>query len=130
MKKVNVDDDGLIAYYDALSISGYRLKDESKNGYDAVNIVKWIDDKEPVTDYAYSFCVVGDTQNITEKYPDKLAHMHLHDARGKSAHLPFGSGDVEIEKKLEKRGVETCLIEVKTVAGLEESLEYLKKRGE
>lgn len=97
MKKVNVDDDGLIAYYDALSISGYRLKDESKNGYDAVNIVKWIDDKEPVTDYAYSFCVVGDTQVVTEKYPDKLASIYdwiIENKDEKKIEFVFGLGDI------------------------------------
>jgi hypothetical protein len=56
--------------------------------------------------------------------------MHLHDAVGKSAHLPYGDGEVKILEKLSmlKRG-DTCLIEVKTIAGLEQSVKYLKEKG-
>ncbi len=73
-----------------------------------------------------SFADVG----VFNKYPNKLVHMHLHDAKGKSAHLPLGSADVDIEGRLSKLpNDKTCLIEVKTLAGLAESVEYLNKNG-
>ncbi len=81
-------------------------------------------------DTGHELCLGFADTHVFEKYPERLMHMHLHDAKGRSAHLPFGEGEVEIEKKLAMAGVKTCLIEVKTVSGLEISLEYLKKRGE
>lgn len=81
-------------------------------------------------DTGHELCLSYADSHVFEKYPDKLVHMHLHDAKGKSAHLPLGSAEVSVKSKLSsfKRG-ETCLIEVKTIAGLEESVEYLKNNN-
>ncbi len=79
-------------------------------------------------DTGHELCLNFADAHVFEKYPDKLSHMHLHDAKGKSAHLPFGEGEVDIEKKLELAKDITCLIEVKTVAGLDLSLRYLEKK--
>ncbi|MBO5248065.1 MAG: sugar phosphate isomerase/epimerase [Clostridia bacterium] len=60
----------------------------------------------------------------------RLCHVHLHNCRGKSPHLPLDDGDVDIEGMLnlvKKTGAD-CVIEVKTVAGLEQSVEWLKQR--
>ena len=64
--------------------------------------------------------------HVYEKYPEKLLHMHLHDCRDGKPHLPLGVGTVEIENKLNSLRGDTCVIEVKTVAGLVESLKYFK----
>ena len=79
-------------------------------------------------DVGHDDCLDGKDRHVFNKYPDKLVHMHLHDSDGKHAHLPLGGGKVNISEKLSmlKHG-ETCLVEVKTIAGLEESMEYLKK---
>ena len=66
--------------------------------------------------------------HVYEKYPDKLFHLHLHDCKSGSPHLPLGVGEVDIEKKLSALKGDTCLIEVKTVSGLRESVEYFKRR--
>lgn len=79
-------------------------------------------------DTGHELCLNFADTHVFEKYPEKLAHMHLHDAVGKSAHLPFGKGEVNIDKKLDMAKDITCLIEVKTVAGLDESLKYLEKK--
>lgn len=65
--------------------------------------------------------------DIYDKYPDKLLHMHLHDCKGGSPHIPLGTGEVDIAAKLALLKGDTCLIEVKTIAGLKESDDYLKK---
>ena len=66
-------------------------------------------------------------QEVFEKYPDKLSHMHLHDSDGAHPHLPLGGGRIDVKSKLAMlREDSTCLIEVKTVAGLTESVKYLK----
>lgn len=85
------------------------------------------------------FCLTLDTghecklnykdSHVYEKYPDKLLHMHLHDCKTGSPHLPLGVGEVDIDKKLTQHMGDTTLIEVKTVEGLIESVKYLRKRG-
>lgn len=78
-------------------------------------------------DTGHEHCLNYADSEVFKKYPDKLIHMHLHDAKGKSAHLPLGTADVDISGKLALLPSEkTCLIEVKTIAGLAESIEYLK----
>ena len=78
-------------------------------------------------DTGHELCLGFADSHVFETYPERLAHMHLHDARGKSAHLPLGTGDVDIAARMGMlREGQTCLIEVKTIAGLRESVEYLR----
>ena len=81
-------------------------------------------------DTGHELCLDFKDSHVFSLYPEKLVHMHLHDAKGKSAHLPFGEGEVSVLDKLAmlKNG-NTCLIEVKTIEGLKTSVEYLKSRG-
>lgn len=72
--------DGLLALYDMRgATSGELIPDVTGNGYDAIgreNIL-WIDakDKKPVSDYAYSFAVIGDMQALNYYYPDNVNTM-------------------------------------------------------
>ena len=78
-------------------------------------------------DTGHEHCLDYKDTPVIERYREKLTHLHLHDARGKSAHLPLGTGDVDVCGKLSLLPQDkTCLIEVKTIAGLAESIEYLK----
>lgn len=78
-------------------------------------------------DTGHELCLEFVDAHVFKKYPHKLYHMHLHDAKLKSAHLPLGTGGVSIEEKLAMLPMDkTCLIEVKTIAGLEESVAYLR----
>ena len=67
--------------------------------------------------------------HIFEKYKDKVLHMHLHDCVNGSPHSALGKGDVAIPEKINQLKGENCLIEVKTIDGLKESVKYLKERG-
>jgi sugar phosphate isomerase/epimerase len=62
---------------------------------------------------------------------DRLCHMHIHDASGRSNHLTLGSGEVDLLKYLEISSKHHCrtVIEVKTVDGLRLSVDWLKERG-
>ena len=81
-------------------------------------------------DTGHELCLGYSDTHVFEKYPEKLSHMHLHDAKGKNAHLPLGTGEVKIFDSLAKISDEcTCLVEVKTIEGLAESVEYLKREG-
>lgn len=79
-------------------------------------------------DTGHDICLDGKDRHVFEKYPHKLIHMHLHDcAADKHPHLALGSGLVDIHGSISKLPANgTCLIEVKTIAGLEESVNYLK----
>lgn len=78
-------------------------------------------------DVGHDDCMGGKDRHVFEKYPDKLSHMHLHDSDGAHPHLPLGGGRIDVKSKLAMlREDSTCLIEVKTIAGLTESVKYLK----
>ena len=80
-------------------------------------------------DTGHELCLNFVDEHIFKKYPEKLMHLHLHDARGKSAHLPLGTADVDVKSKLALLPDDkTCLVEVKTLAGLAESVEYLNEK--
>ena len=77
-------------------------------------------------DVGHDDCMGGKDRHVFEKYPEKLSHMHLHDSDGKHPHLPLGNGRLNIKEKISMlREDSTCLIEVKTIAGLAESVKYL-----
>ncbi len=82
-------------------------------------------------DTGHDICLDGKDRHVFRTYPEKLVHMHLHDCGAdKHPHLALGSGLVNVKESLSllpKNG--TCLIEVKTIAGLEESMEYMKANG-
>ena len=79
-------------------------------------------------DVGHDDCLNGRDRHIFEKYPDKLVHMHLHDSDGRHPHLPLGEGRLDIKSKLGLlKDYATCLIEVKTVEGLSQSVKYLNE---
>ena len=64
-----------------------------------------------------------------KKNKARLCHIHLHNCKGKSPHLPLGEGDVDIYGMLEltEETGSDCVIEVKTIEGLEKSVQWLKE---
>ena len=54
-------------------------------------------DKADATDYAYSFCIVGDTQKVTKHAPAKLANIYdwiVDNADKRNIQYVFGLGDI------------------------------------
>ncbi|MBR2343181.1 MAG: sugar phosphate isomerase/epimerase [Clostridia bacterium] len=78
-------------------------------------------------DTGHMECLGQRDMPVFQKYPDRLLHMHLHDSDGKHAHLALGDGRIDPSEKMRLLRGETCLIEVKTISGLEKSMEYLRK---
>jgi sugar phosphate isomerase/epimerase len=64
---------------------------------------------------------------------NKFTHLHLHDGFvGKHRnHLPLGAGELDIPRYLDLAREHECrvLLETKTIAGLKQSVEWLKERG-
>ncbi len=81
-------------------------------------------------DVGHEVCLGYKDSHVFAKYPDRLCHLHLHDSDGKKPHLALGDGNLNIEEKLsELKHGNTCLLEVKTIEGLEKSAKYLAERG-
>lgn len=99
----NKTNDNLLAWYN-LSPDATSVEDLSGNGYDAafnedgaVTAPTWCDTTDPVTDYAYSFAVVGDTQHVTESNPQNLAKIYqwlLANQESKKIQYVLGLGDI------------------------------------
>lgn len=53
-----------------------------------------------------------------------IRHFHMHDAVGKSNHLPLGDGEMDLQSKIDiaKANNCTCVIETKTIEGLRKSV--------
>ena len=90
--------DSLIAAYNFNDKSGAaEIEDESGNGYTLKANRQWFKEKSPVTDYAYSFVAIGDTQIVTEFHPDKLSKIYdwiVANKDEKNIQFVFGLGDI------------------------------------
>lgn len=80
-------------------------------------------------DSGHEDCLGGQDTPIFHKYADRVLHMHLHDSDGRHPHLPLGAGHIPVADTLGRLRGQTCLIEVKTVEGLQESVSYLRRNG-
>jgi sugar phosphate isomerase/epimerase len=64
---------------------------------------------------------------------DRLCHMHVHDAipAQKRDHLTLGTGELDLQRylKLADQHHCRCVLETKTVAGLRQSVAWLRERG-
>ncbi len=72
-------------------------------------------------------------RKIVEKQIDRLTHMHLHDAKSaeKRDHLPLGEGELDLDEYLALAEAHNCrvVVEVKTIAGLKKSREWLAQKA-
>ena len=71
-------------------------------------------------------------QSLIERHIDRLSHMHLHDySKARGDHLPLEEGELDLQKYLDLAKNHDCraVLEVKTVEGLRQSVDWLKERG-
>lgn len=74
------------------------VQDKTSNNYDAM-LNGWINSEEydGVSDYAYSFAVIGDTQRVNSEYPDKFVGIYdwiIANAESKNMKMVLGLGDI------------------------------------
>jgi len=93
---VKPEGEGLFCYYE-LAGATETVADLSGNGRDMLLSTRWFTDKEPVTDYAYSMVVVGDTQLLALKNParmPKIADWIVENKDSKKIQFVIGVGDI------------------------------------
>lgn len=98
-KGIKIADENLMAYYDLTLCDDCMKKDLSDNGPDLEHIVLWQDKKDvkAVTDYEYSFAVVGDTQTMCEADPEAMESIYdwiLANEKTQKIEYVIGLGDI------------------------------------
>ncbi len=96
---IDYTDTNLIASYDLTKCKECLKADNSLNQNNLYYQKLWQskDEVEDVTDYAYSFAVIGDTQELSEKYPAKMADLYdwiLANKDAKKIKCVIGLGDI------------------------------------
>ena len=97
---LNISDKNLLACYMIDAESAYSdIEDISRNNYDATyKQLLWEEEYvEPVTDYAYSLAVVGDTQTVTYQNPELLKNIYnwiVENKDAKNIQYVIGLGDI------------------------------------
>ena len=105
MQGVDANSEDLMLAYDLTNAThGEEIADLSGNGYTVRFTDKgfaqresWFTEKEPVTDYIYSFAVVGDTQIIARNYSSEFTKIYdwiLANKVSKKIGYVFGLGDI------------------------------------
>ncbi len=82
-------------------------------------------------DTGHNYCTGFVDEPFILARKNRLCHMHLHDARDqKKDHLALGQGEIDLHKylALADRCDCTVVLETKTVAGLRQSVQWLKNR--
>jgi hypothetical protein len=73
------------------------VPDLGKEGNDLRKNLIWFSDKEAVSNYAYTFAVVGDTQIVCEQSPSNFHKIYdyiLDNQKSKNIQFVFGLGDI------------------------------------
>ncbi|MBQ2828575.1 MAG: sugar phosphate isomerase/epimerase [Clostridia bacterium] len=79
-------------------------------------------------DVGHNHGIGGTDEEFIMKHKDRLHHIHLHDAKDRKNHLTLGTGEMDIKKYLSLAKEQNCrvVLETKTIAGLKQSVEWLK----
>lgn len=79
-------------------------------------------------DIGHNHGIGGTDEPIIVGDKNKLHHMHLHDAKGRQNHMALGTGELDIHKYLNLANECNCriVLETKTIAGLKQSVDWLK----
>ena len=89
--------ENMIFAWDMKGADGITLADQSGNGFELVKSTRWFAEKEPVTDYAFSFMVVPDTQIVAVSEPEKMDVIYdyiVENVQEKNVQFVMGMGDI------------------------------------
>ncbi len=98
MTAVDASDENLLSAYDLTDATYKDVADLSANGIDLINQGTYYLDTAPeLDDFAYSFAFVGDTQIVTQRYPDRIANIYdwiVNNIDTYNIQHVFGLGDI------------------------------------
>ncbi len=79
-------------------------------------------------DIGHDHSAGGCDEPFIRSHKNRLRHMHIHDALGRSNHLAIGDGEIDLKDKfaLAKECDCSCVLETKTIEGLTRSVERLQ----
>ena len=79
-------------------------------------------------DIGHDHAVQNANREFYLAHANKLKHMHIHDANENTCHMVLGSGEVDIRQALQmaRQNNARCVLETKTVAGLCESIAFIR----
>lgn len=83
-------------------------------------------------DIGHNYCTGCVDEPWIMEHADRLHHMHMHDAKdGKKDHQALGAGEIDIPRFLDLAEKHECtvVLETKTVAGLRDSVAWIRKNG-
>ena len=82
-------------------------------------------------DIGHDYSAGNINENFIIKHMNRLMHMHIHDATRTKNHLILGTGEIDMQTALQVALQNNCrcVLETKTVAGLQQSVLYLKQVG-
>ena len=80
-------------------------------------------------DIGHDHGIGGRDAGIILQRRERLRHFHFHDGVGKKNHLPLGAGEIDLEKyfALAEAQAGRIVLETKTVAGLKESVKWVRR---
>ncbi len=80
-------------------------------------------------DVGHNHSCGGLAEGYILEHQNRLYHMHLHDALGKKNHLALGTGELNLHQyiALAKETGSRIVLETKTVEGLAQSVEWIRK---
>lgn len=87
----------LLLHYAPDGTETETIADLSGNGRDLFASTRWFEEKEPVTDYAYSFMVIGDTQKVSYNDPNLFPYIYdyvVSNVSKKNVKFVMGLGDI------------------------------------
>ena len=119
--------DGLLLHYAPNGTETDTIADLSGNGYDLIASTRWFKEKEAVTDYAYSFMVVGDTQKVSYNDPDLFPYIYdyiVANVQSKNVKFVMGLGDIT-----EKSAAEEWTVARGSIKKLDGFVRYSLVRG-
>ncbi|MBR5438103.1 MAG: metallophosphoesterase, partial [Clostridia bacterium] len=98
-KGISTSDKNLLVAHDFTRCSSHKYTDKSSNKNDVKYVDLWLSKSQvkEVTDYEYSFAVIGDTQTMCEKDPDAMERIYdwlLDNKESKKISYVIGLGDI------------------------------------
>ena len=83
-------------------------------------------------DIGHNYCAGDADEAWLLRHRDRLRHFHIHDSKdGHKDHLALGTGELDVKRYLNLARDLGCtvVLEVKTVAGLAESLNWMRRES-